>query len=131
MPERYLLRPFRFGAQEQGPAGKQYNGLAVTEDADRHLRDKILAVLFTAPGERVNNPRFGVGLNRAVFEGLNELTLGALEFRIAQGLRRDLGDELIVETIDLAPDPPSGTLLLTIAYRRRSDRLRRRLQVEL
>ena len=28
--------------------------IAVTDDADRHLRDKILAVLFTAPGERVN-----------------------------------------------------------------------------
>jgi phage baseplate assembly protein W len=131
MPDRFILQPFRFGAQEQGTAGKVYNGVAVTGDADRHLRDKILAVLFTAPGERVNNPRFGVGLNRAVFDKLNELTAAALEFRISQGLRRDLGDEVVVEAVDLDMDPPHGELLLTVAYRRRSDRGRRRLEIEL
>ena len=105
--------------------------VAVTEDADRHLRDKILAILFTAPGERVNAPRFGVGLNRTVFEGLSELTIAAVEFRVAEGLRRDLGDEALIDAIDVETDPEAGQLLISIAYRRRTDRRPRNLEIVL
>ena len=114
MPARYILQPFRFGTQGRDAEGRRRNGVAVTEDADRHLLHKILAVLFTAPGERVNNPRFGVGLDRAVFETLDDLGLAALEFRIAQGLRRDLGPEVIIEAIDFKADPPRGEIVLLV-----------------
>ncbi|MFP2929710.1 GPW/gp25 family protein [Pyxidicoccus sp. 3LG] len=122
MPNRYLVQPFKLGS---------HGGAAVTDDADRHLRDKVLAILFTAPGERVNNPRFGVGLNRANFEGLDPLTVGAVEFRIAEGLRRDLGDEALVDDVTVGTEPESGQLLVSISYRRRSDRQPRNLEIEL
>ena len=66
MNKLYIRQPFGFGAGKQTAVGTPtiHNGVAVTNDPDRHLKDKILAVLFTAPGERVNNPRFGAGLNR-------------------------------------------------------------------
>lgn len=131
MNERYLLQPFRFGAREDGSIPERRNGVALTEDPDRHLRDKILAVLFTRPGERVNQPRFGVGIDRAVFEPLDELTLGALEFHVSQGLRRDLGGEVIVERVDLIANPEAGELLLQIGYQRRSDRVPRNLEIVL
>src|SRR5947207_3359069 len=102
MANRYIFYPFRFGAQ----------GVALTDDPDRHLRDKVEAVLFTAPGERVNNPQFGVGLNRSVFDTLDELTLSALEFRIQHGLTRDLGDEMIIDDLSLTADPEQGQLIL-------------------
>ena len=105
--------------------------IAVTDDEDRHLRDKILAVLFTAPGERVNLPRFGVGLNRTVFEGLDELTLAAVEFRVGEGLRRDLGEEALIDAVDIGTDPAGGQMLITIAYRRRTDRRPRNLEIVL
>jgi phage baseplate assembly protein W len=130
MADRFILQPFRFSAQQQTSAGKRYNGIALTEDVDRHLRDKIMAVLFTAPGERVNNPQFGVGLNRAVFEGLSELTLAAIEFRVTEGLRRDLGDEIIVNNVDITPNV-QGEMLLEIGYQRRSDRVTRKLEIAL
>ena len=122
MPDRFLLQPFRLGAQ---------GGVAVTDDIDRHLRDKIMAILFTAPGERVNNPRFGVGLNRVVFDGLNELTLAAVEFRVSEGLRRDLGQEAIVDEVNISADPEAGELILAISYRRREDREPRNLEIKL
>jgi Bacteriophage baseplate protein W len=103
--------------------------IAVTDDADRHLRDKILAVLFTAPGERVNAPRFGVGLNRTVFETLDELTIAAVEFRVAEGMRRELGGEALIDAVDIETDPEGGQLLISIDYRRRTDRLPRNLEV--
>lgn len=122
MPERFVYQPFRL--HDSGT-------IAVTQDPDRHLRDKILAVLFTAPQERVNAPRFGVGLDRTVFEGLDELTVAAVEFRIAEGLRRDLGAEALIDAIDVEADPEAGQLSIAIAYRRRSDRRPRTLEVVL
>jgi hypothetical protein len=122
MPDRFLYQPLK-----RRPQGR----IAVTDDADRHLRDKIMAVLFTSPGERVNHPRFGVGLNRTVFEGLSELTIAAVEFRVSEGLRRELGEEAIIEEIAIESEPAAGQLLLRIHYRRRSDRAPRNLEIEL
>jgi uncharacterized protein len=121
MAALYVYQPFKL-RDDRG-------AIAVTDDADRHLRDKILAVLFTAPGERVNAPRFGVGLDRTVFEGLDELTIAAVEFRIAEGVRRDVGDEVEIDDVDVAADAPSGQLLISIAYRRRTDRSPRNLEI--
>lgn len=131
MTERFLLQPFRHGASTQVAGRHLFNGLALTDDPDRHLKDKILAVLFTAPGERVNQPRFGVGLNRAVFDGLDDLTIAAVEFRITEGLRRDLGGEIEVQEISVTAQPAAGELLLSVRYRRRTDRLPRNLEIEL
>jgi uncharacterized protein len=123
MPDRFFYQPFRLGRQ---------GGVAVTDDAEQHLRDKVIAVLFTSPGERVNNPDFGVGLSRTLFEGMDELLLGALRFRIIQGLRRDLGDEIEIEDVEITPGPaPYGELYLHLAYRRRTERVARNLEIRL
>jgi phage baseplate assembly protein W len=121
--DEFVYQPFKL-RDERG-------AIAVTDDADRHLRDKILAVLFTAPGERVNAPRFGVGLDRTVFEGLDELTIAAVEFRVGEGLRRHVGDELLIDSVDVQTDPEGGQLLLSIDYRRRLDRRPRNLEIVL
>ena len=114
MAQLFVYQPFKL-RDDRG-------AIAVTGDADRHLRDKILAVLFTAPGERVNAPRFGVGLDRAVFEPLDELTVAAIEFRIAEGMRRELGEEALIDSVDIVDEPESGQLQFSIDFRRRTDR---------
>ena len=121
MAELYVYQPFKL-RDDRG-------AIAVTDDADRHLRDKILAVLFTAPGERVNAPRFGVGLDQTVFEGLDELTISAVEFRIGDGLRRHLGEEVIVDAVQVESDPAAGQLVISIDYRRRTDLTSRNLEI--
>ena len=123
MADQFVYQPFKL-RDDRG-------AIAVTADADRHLRDKILAVLFTAPGERVNAPRFGVGLDRSVFEPLDELTLAAVEFRIGEGMRRELGDEALIDRVDISADEANGTLLLSIDFRRRTDRRPRNLEIVL
>jgi uncharacterized protein len=117
----FVYQPFKLRADR--------GAIAVTGDADRHLRDKILAVLFTAPGERVNNPRFGVGLDRTVFEALDELTIAAVEFRIAEGMRRELGDEAVIDAVGVEIDPDNGQVLISIDYERVSDRSQRNLEI--
>ncbi len=123
MADLFVYQPFKL-RDDRG-------AIAVTADADRHLRDKVIVVLFTAPGERVNAPRFGVGLDRTVFEGLDELTVAAVEFRIAEGLRRELGAEALIDGIEVDTDPENGQLLISIEYRRRIDRRPRNLEIVL
>jgi phage baseplate assembly protein W len=123
MPGLYAYQPFKLRDRR--------GAIAVIDDADRHLRDKILAVLFTAPRERVNAPRFGVGLDRTVFEGLDELTVAAVEFQIAEGMRRELGQEAIVDAVGVESDPERGQLLITIDFRRRTDLEPRNLEIVL
>jgi len=123
MAELFVYQPFKLRDGR--------GAIAVTDDADRHLRDKILAILFTAPGERVNAPRFGVGLDRTVFEGLDELTVAAVEFRIAEGVRRELGAEALIDGVEVDTNPGQGQLLISIDYRRRSDRSPRNLEIVL
>ena len=123
MADLFVYQPFKL-RDDRG-------AIAVTADADRHLRDKVIAVLFTGPGERVNAPRFGVGLDRTVFEGLDELTVAAVEFRIAEGLRRELGGEALIDGIAIETDPDNGQLLVSIEYRRRTDRRPRNLEIVL
>jgi phage baseplate assembly protein W len=121
MAELFVYQPFKL-RDDRG-------AIAVTDDLDRHLRDKILAILFTAPGERVNQPTFGVGLDRTLFEPLDPLTAAAVEFRITDGMRRELADEAQVDTVDVDTDPDGGQLLIAIEYRRLTDRSPRRLEV--
>ena len=130
MAKRYLIQPLRYGAEKPAAQGLLRNGLAITEDPDQHLRDKILAILLTAPGERVHRPRFGAGLNRALFEPLDELTLGAIEFRIAEGLRKEVGDEILLDALDVEAFEPEGELHISIRYRRREDRIPRNLEID-
>ncbi|MDB4930684.1 MAG: hypothetical protein JWM10_3168 [Myxococcaceae bacterium] len=122
MMDRFLQQPLRFGAR---------GGVAVIDDADRHLRDKVEAVLFTAPGERVNAPDFGAGIDRHVFGDLSELSAAALEFTLSQALQRDLGDEVILDGVDVTAEEAEGALVVRISFRRRSDRRPRNLEVRL
>ena len=57
MARRYFSQPVRIVGD--------LATVALTTDPDRHLRDKLLAILFTSPGERVNRPTFGSGLSVA------------------------------------------------------------------
>ncbi|MEU1390953.1 MULTISPECIES: GPW/gp25 family protein [unclassified Nonomuraea] len=101
--------------------------LAPTFDDDADLRTKIVQVLFTAPGERVNQPEFGCGLFNLVFDPNNPITAAAVEFTIAQALTRWLGDELMVSAVDVQGQ--EEMLHVEIDYVRRKDLSRRAVQV--
>jgi hypothetical protein len=58
------------------------------EDDDAHIRGLIEKVLFTAPGECVNQPDFGVGLKGFVFMPNTPESIGALESTVQEALDR-------------------------------------------
>jgi len=88
---------------------------AEAESHDAHIRDLIETVLFTVPGERVNRPDFGCGLEQFLFSPLDPTIAGTAEIQVRSGLQRWLGDVIDLGEIDV--DVVESTLRITVQYR--------------
>lgn len=86
---------------------------------DEAIRGKIIQVLFTAPGERVNMPEFGCGLFNLVFEPNNTILAAAMEFTVGQALTRWLGEDILVDGVNVKSS--EETVVIEIAYTKRQD----------
>ena len=84
------------------PYGIGGDGAARTTTAGDHLRDLIVQVLLTNPGERVNLPEFGVGVQRLVFAPNNEALRSSTQFLVTANLRRWLGDAIDVDAVTVS-----------------------------
>jgi uncharacterized protein len=78
------------------------------------IRGKIIQVLFTSPGERVNKPDFGCGLFNLVFEPNDLVVAAAMEFTIGQALTRWLRDEVLVDAVAVKVEEEHA--LVEVAY---------------
>jgi len=93
-----------------------------------HVVQMMKQVLFTNPGERINRPDFGCGLQRMVFEPNSEITAGLLNVNIVQSLERWLGDVLSV--IDVKVNPLDEKLEVSIVYLVKARQEHRFLNIE-
>ncbi|MGI0493687.1 GPW/gp25 family protein [Alkalinema pantanalense CENA528] len=82
-----------------------------------HLRDLIEQVLFTIPGERVNRPDFGTGIQQLIFAPNSAELAAASEFLVQSAVERWLGELIIVDEIEI--ETSDSSLQITIAYTRR------------
>lgn len=112
---------FPFGVS---PAG----AIVPDPDEDVDLRGRIIQVLFTTPGERVNQPDFGCGLFNLVFDPNNTILAAALEFTVGQALTRWLGDEIVVGGVDVQAQ--DEVLTVELAYIRRKDLAQQAVRIQ-
>jgi hypothetical protein len=92
-------------------------GQVATLTGNENIRAKVLQVLLTSPGERVELPEFGCGLRDLVFDPNNEILAATTEFTVSKALQQWLGDEIIVQTVDVTNE--NGELQVEIVYVRR------------
>ncbi|MGB8508488.1 MAG: GPW/gp25 family protein [Pyrinomonadaceae bacterium] len=104
------------------PFGINEFGRVSVQTGDEHIRAKIVQILLTAPGERVHAPEFGCGLRDLVFDPNNEILAATTEFTVQTALQRWLGEEILIEGVDITNE--EATLVVEIVYLRR-DRLQR------
>ncbi len=92
------------------------NGKRRTELAseDKHIRDLIEQLLFTAPGERVNRPSFGTGLMQLVFAPNSPDLANATQFLVQGALQQWLGDRIQIEAVRI--DSQDCSLNITVQY---------------
>jgi uncharacterized protein len=99
-------------------------GQVASQTGDANIRAKIVQVLLTSPGERVQLPEFGCGLKDLVFDPNNEILAATTEYTISRALQRWLGDDVLVEDVTVDKDDIHERLQLSVTYLRR-DRLER------
>jgi Bacteriophage baseplate protein W len=94
------------------------NDVALAE-YEEDVRQAILIILQTEPGERVMRPDFGTGLRALVFEPINTTTIALARHRVEQALVKW---EPRIDQIEVtvAVDPPQGRLTITVRYRVRA-----------
>jgi uncharacterized protein len=85
---------------------------AATEDD--HVRQMIEQVLFTLPGERVNRPDFGCGLQQLIFAPNSDELAAATQFLVQGALEQWLGTVIEVEAVEV--EAIQSALNVTIQY---------------
>ena len=112
----YVDYPYRFDAR----------GRTAETTTSEHIRDLIEQVLFTAPGERVNRPDFGCGLQRLVFAPNSDELAAASQFLIQGALQQWLGD--LIELNDVEVLSEDARLFVNITYTERRSQEQRTVQ---
>lgn len=110
------------------PFGVNKAGRISSSGGDEAIRGKIIQVLFTAPGERVNKPDFGCGLFNLVFEPNDLILAAAMEFTIGQALSRWLRNDILVDQVSVTVSGEMATV--EVAYTKRQDLARQAVRIQ-
>ena len=92
-------------------------GLVASVAFEEDIRQSILIILETAPGERVMRPNFGCGIHELVFSAVDSTVIQRIRSVIEEALRRcEARIEVLAVTVDESPTS-EGALLIELEYR--------------
>ncbi len=94
-------------------------GSVFAQGGDALLHGKILQLLLTSPGERVNRPDYGTRLLDLVFDPNSDVLAATMEFTITRALQQNFADEIQLDAVQLTAT--DDTLLVDISYLRKTD----------
>ncbi len=97
-------------------------GRTAATDDDDHIRDMIEELLFTNPGERVNRPDFGSGLQQLIFGPNSPELAAALQFTLQATLQRWLGDLIELQALEVTSEDSTLSILIQYVVRRNNQR---------
>jgi phage baseplate assembly protein W len=108
------------GAGIAFPLDKDPAGLITMKSLEDQVSQSIQLILRTAKGERVMHPDFGAGLNRLVFEPLNQATISLAQHYVKDALVR-FEPRVEVLNVSIRVDPQlQDQLLINVEYRLRT-----------
>ena len=102
------------------------SGQIATAAYEEDVRQAILIILGTDPGERIMRPDFGAGLSAFVFEPMTPTTLESLRVRVDEALV-DWEPRIDVEKVSVEAVPDQGKVLIDVHYRVRATNARHNL----
>jgi Bacteriophage baseplate protein W len=82
---------------------------------DEDVRQAVLIVLQTAPGERVMRPDFGAGLADLAFEPMTTALLALVKHRVETALVQ-WEPRIDVDEVLVTADPPNGRVDVEVRY---------------
>jgi len=75
-----------------------------TFEYERSVRAMIEQILFTVPGERVNRPTFGVGVQNAVFDPNGPFLASRIRTALEENAYKHLGRNVAILKIEVTND---------------------------
>jgi phage baseplate assembly protein W len=98
------------------PVAAGAQGAIAMAEYEEDIRQAILIIVGTDPGERVMRPDFGAGLRALVFEPINTSTMALAKHRVEQAL---IFWEPRIDSVsvEVRPEPKRGLLNIDIRYR--------------
>lgn len=87
---------------------------------DKLIRNDILQLLMTVPGERVHRPNWGVNLRSFVFEQLTEADISSLRLEILEKIAV-YETRINVLSLGLIPDEDNAGLVVQLVFSLVSD----------
>ena len=97
------------------PVRSDARGRTALADDEDYLRGLVEQVLFTRPGERVNRPDFGSGVDALVFAPAGDELAAATRALVHGALQTFLADLVQVEAVEVRA--VESTLEVTVSYR--------------
>jgi phage baseplate assembly protein W len=107
--------------------GGQQNIMSRQED-DRLIKNDILQLLLTIPGERVMRPDFGINLRNFVFEQMTDRDLNSLRQEIFRGIA-EFEPRVNVEDVIFKRDDDINKLEIKVVVNMKKDP-KRQLTIE-
>src|SRR4051794_6453093 len=92
-------------------------GLVASVAYEEDIRQSILIILETAPGERVMRPNFGCGIHELVFASVDSTVVQRIRSVVEEALRRC---EARIDVLEINVDEDAtseGKLLVELEYR--------------
>jgi hypothetical protein len=105
---------------------------AARTDYEAHVRQLVVQVLLTSPGERADLPEFGCGLRGLIFAANSDALSATTQMLVQQALARWLSDHLTVRKVEVAPPgtkAEDNQLVIRIEYVLLSTRATQRVDV--
>jgi phage baseplate assembly protein W len=100
-----------------------------TAGPEDHVRDLIEQLVLTSPGERVNRPTFGAGLQQLVFAPNSPELAAALQVLVQGALQQDLAELIEVEAVEVEAADERLTMEITYLVKRTRQQSTTRLDV--
>lgn len=97
------------------PLRLDHRGRTALADDAAHIRHLIEQVLFTAPGERVNRPDFGCGLQQMLFAPASNELAAAAQIVVQGALQQWLGEVIDVGAVEV--ETGDGRVTITVQYK--------------
>ncbi len=90
------------------------------QEGDQIIKNDILQLLLTIPGERVMRPTFGVNLRNAVFENMTSTLISGLQSEIAEKITR-FEPRVDVSSVTIVPNDITNLLTVKIEVSLKKD----------
>lgn len=103
---KHLSFPFRIGRDGR---------TSCVSSLEEHVKDELIQLILTNPGERPFVPEFGGGVRRMVFEGVYDTTAGMTKATLTQAISRWLGHRIVLDDLHVAVE--NETIEVEIKYR--------------